>query len=186
MPRPSRTDIGLVIVDAQERLAAAMPREILERAAKNWVTLAEMAALLKLPVAVSEQYPKGLGPTLPVLAEALAKIMPPARFIEKLDFNAVESPLFEQVLGLGHKSWIVCGMEAHICVYQTARGLAERGYTVYVPLDACVSRRKLDWKVGGQLIARAGAIPTTTEALLFDLVQRAQGEEFRALSRLVK
>jgi isochorismate hydrolase len=184
--RPERNETGLVIVDVQERLAGAMPVEILELAVRRWIALIEMAALLKLPVAISEQYPKGLGPTLPVLKEAISKVMPPARYMEKLDFSACESPLFDQFLGTGRKTWIVCGMETHICVYQTVRGLLSRGYDVHVPMDACVSRRKLDWQMGSSLMGRLGAVMTTTETVLFDLVKRAQGEEFRALSKLVK
>ena len=184
--RLERNDTGIVIVDAQERLAAAMPREILDQAVRRWVTLIEMAAVLKIPVAISEQYPKGLGYTLPVLKEAALKVMPPARYLEKIDFSCCESPLFDQFLGGGRRTWIVAGMETHICVYQTVRGLISRGYKVHVPLDACVSRRKLDWKTGGALMGRLGAVTTTTETVLFDLVKRAQGEEFRALAKLVK
>jgi nicotinamidase-related amidase len=184
--RPDRQDTGIVIVDAQERLAAAMPKEILEQAVRRWVTLIEMAAVLKLPVAISEQYPKGLGSTLPVLKEAAAKVMPPVRYLEKIDFSCCESPMFDQFLGTGRKTWIVSGMETHICVYQTVRGLISRGYNVHVPLDACVSRRKLDWQMGSSLMGRFGAVMTTTETALFDLVRRAGGEDFRALSKLVK
>jgi nicotinamidase-related amidase len=184
--RPDRNDTGLVIVDAQEKLAAAMPSEVVNIAVRSWITLIQMASVLKLPVAVSEQYPKGLGPTMPVVKEAIGKVMPPARYMEKIDFSACESPLFDQFLGLGRKTWIVCGMETHICVYQTVRGLISRGHTVHVPLDGCVSRKKLDWQVGGSLMGRLGAVMTTTETVLFDMIKRAQGEEFRALSKLVK
>lgn len=177
---------GLVLIDAQVRLAAAMPEPILNTAIKNWLSLIEMAVVLKLPVAVSEQYPKGLGKTLPVLDAALAKLMPPARYLEKLEFNCCDNPLFEQFLGGGRHTFIVCGMECHVCVYQTVRGLLSRGYRVHVPIDACVSRKKLDWKVGRSQMARLGAVMTSTETVLFDLVRRAEGEEFRALSRLVK
>jgi isochorismate hydrolase len=186
MDRPDRNDTGLVIVDVQERLAAAMPGDIMNLALRRWVTLCEMAAVLKLPVALSEQYPKGLGSTVPVIKEAVSKVMPPARYLEKIEFSACESPLFDQFLGSGRKSWIVCGMETHICVYQTVRGLLQRGYQVHVPVDACVSRRKLDWETGCALMGRLGAVVTTTETILFDLVRKAQGEEFRALSKLVK
>jgi Isochorismatase family len=184
--RPERQDTGIVIVDAQERLAAAMPKEILQLAVRRWVTLIEMASVLKLPLAISEQYPKGLGPTLPVLKEAAAKVMPPVRYLEKLDFSCCEVPLFEQFLGNGRRTWIVSGMETHICVYQTVRGLIARGYNVQVPLDACVSRRKLDWQLGSSLMGRLGTVMTTTETVLFDLVRRAGGDEFRALAKLVK
>jgi hypothetical protein len=184
--RPDRNDTGIVIVDAQERLAGAMPKEVLEQAVRHWVTLIQMGAVLKLPIAISEQYPKGLGYTLPVLKEAAAKVMPPARYLEKIDFSCCESPLFDQFLGAGRKTWIVAGMETHICVYQTVRGLIQRGYKVHVPMDACVSRRKLDWKTGGALMGRLGAVMTTTETVLFDMVKKAQGDEFRALAKLVK
>jgi len=184
--RPERQDTAIVIVDAQERLAAAMPKQILDQALRRWITLIEMAAALKLPVAISEQYPKGLGSTLPVLKEAAAKVMPPTRYLEKIDFSCCESPLFEQFLGNGRRTFIIGGMETHICVYQTVRGLIARGYNVQVPLDACVSRRKLDWQMGSSLMGRLGAVMTTTETVLFDLVRRAGGEEFRALSKLVK
>jgi hypothetical protein len=182
--RPDPHDTGILIVDAQERLAAAMPPDILEHAARSWVTLIEMAAVLKLPLSISEQYPKGLGPTLPALAEAAARVSP--RSLEKLDFSCGQAPGFEQFLDAGRKTWIVCGMETHICVYQTVRDLVARGFHVQVPLDACVSRRKLDWSTGGALMARAGAVVTTTETVLFDLVRRGQGEQFRALAKLVK
>ena len=183
---PERNDTALVVVDVQERLAPAMPQGVMQQALKQTLTLVEMAAVLKLPVAVSEQYPKGLGRTLPVLKEALGKVMPPARYLEKIDFSCGQSPLFEQFLGGGRKTFIVCGMETHICVYQTVRSLTSRGYTVHVPVDACVSRRKLDWQIGSSLMGRLGAVMTTTETVLFDLIKRAQGDEFRALSRLVK
>jgi isochorismate hydrolase len=186
MDRPDRHDTGLVIVDVQERLAAAMPNDIMNLALRRWVALCEMAAVLKLPVAISEQYPKGLGPTVPLIKEAVAHVMPPARYLEKIDFSACESPLFDQFLGAGRKTFIVCGMETHICVYQTVRGLLQRGYRVQVPVDACVSRRKLDWQIGTSLMSDLGAVMTSTETILFDLVKKAEGEEFRALSKLVK
>jgi nicotinamidase-related amidase len=186
LTRPDRADTGLVIIDVQERLSAAMPREVLDRALRQNATLLEMAALLKLPVAISEQYPKGLGPTVPLLKEAAMKVMPPARFIEKTEFSLCGAPLFDQFLGVGRKTWIVTGMETHICVLQTVRDLIARGYTVHVPVDACVSRKKLDWKTGAAQMAQMGAVITTTETVLFDLVKRAQGDEFRALARLVK
>jgi nicotinamidase-related amidase len=181
-----RNDVGLVLVDAQERLAGAMPEAVLSAAVRRWVSLVEMAALYKLPVAVSEQYPKGLGQTLPVLREALVKVMPPARYLEKITFSCCDAPLFDQFLGGGRNTWIVAGMETHVCVYQTVRGLLARGYRVHVPIDAVVSRTKLDWRAGVGLMERLGAVVTSTETVLFDLVRRAEGPEFRALQKLVK
>ena len=77
-------------------------------------------------------------------------------------------------------------METHVCVYQTARGLVERGYQVHVPIDAASSRTKQNWKIGKKLIEGAGAMITSTETIVFDLLGRAGTEEFKALSRAIK
>jgi nicotinamidase-related amidase len=180
-------DTGLVVVDVQQKLAAAMPEQEVTRAIRNWTSLVEMAARLHMPVAVSEQYPRGLGPTLPVLREVLGKVTPPPRFVEKVDFSCCAAPLFEQLVNdSGRHTWIVVGMECHVCVYQTARGLLDRGFNVHVPADAVLSRTKQNWKVGLKLMDDAGVVVTSTETALFDLVKRGEGETFKALSRLVK
>jgi nicotinamidase-related amidase len=179
-------DCGLIIIDCQVKLANVMPSDALGGAVRNWSALTEMAARLKLPVCASEQYPQGLGQTLPVLKEALSKVMPPTRWVEKLDFSCCETPLFQQFLAGGRRTFIVCGMETHVCVYQTVRAMVARGLRVHVPGDACLSRTTSNWRVGMELMARAGAVPTSTETVLFDLVKRAEGETFRALTKLVK
>jgi len=184
--RLRREDTSILFVDIQVRLAAAMPPEALDSALRAWVLLVEAAGRLRLPTAVSEQYPKGLGPTLPVLRESLGKLAPPARFFEKLDFSAADQPILTQLLGQGRRSVIVVGMEAHVCVYQTARDLVTRGYQVHVPIDGVVSRRDLDYDAALRLYDRAGVVTTSTEAVVFDLLGRAEGEEFKALSRLIK
>ena len=179
-------DTCLVMIDCQVKLSNAMPNEALGRAVRNWIALCEMAARIKMPVCASEQYPQGLGGTLPVLKEGLMKVMPPTRWVEKLDFSCCETPLFQQFLANGRRTFIVCGMETHVCVYQTVRAMMARGLRVHVPVDACLSRSKHNWRVGIDLMARAGAVPTSTETVLFDLVKRAEGENFRALTKLVK
>jgi nicotinamidase-related amidase len=179
-------DSALVLVDVQVKLANVMANDALGAAVRNWVALVEMAARLKLPVCATEQYPQGLGPTLPVLKEALGKVMPPTRWLEKLDFSCCESPLFQQFLDNGRRTFIVAGMETHVCVFQTVRGMVGRGLRVHVPGDACLSRTRDNWQVGMDLMARAGAVTTSTETVLFDLVKRAEGENFRALTKLIK
>ncbi len=180
-------DTGLVLVDLQEKLLAAMPEPLVPRALRNWSALVEMAGRLRLPVAVSEQYPKGLGPTVPALREMLGKLSPPPRWLEKLDFSCVGVPLFDQyVADSGRRTWLVAGMETHVCVYQTARALLGRGYRVQVVADACFSREKSNWRTGLRLLDDAGAVVTSTETALFDLVKRAEGDTFKALNRLVK
>ncbi len=179
-------DTGLVLIDAQVKLANVMPQPVLDRALRNWLLLVEAAARMKLPVAVSEQYPQGLGHVMPVLKEAISKVMPPARWLEKTTFSCCEAPLFDQFLGAGRKTWVVAGMECHICVYQTVRGLLHRGFKVHVPADAVVSRQKHNFRAGLALMDKAGAVITSTETVIFDLLKSAQGDDFRALSKLIK
>jgi nicotinamidase-related amidase len=176
---------AVLVVDVQERLAAAMPPADVERVERNVRILIELGRRLALPVVVSEQYPKGLGPTLPsILAAATAAA---ATRFEKLAFGCTEHDAFRAIYErIGRPQWIVAGMEAHICVYQTARGLAAWGAAVHVPDDAVASRADDRRRVGLALCERAGAIRTTTETVVFDLLGRAGTDDFRALSRMVR
>ncbi len=166
----------------------AMPEDVGAQVIKNTQILIETAGRLGLPVIVSQQYPKGLGATVQPVAEALARV--PATQIHRFDkteFSAARAPEFAALAPkLGRDQWIVVGMEAHVCVYQSARDLVARGHTVHVAVDAVSSRTKANWRVGLDLIARAGAIPTSTEVCVFDLLGQAGTEEFKALSKLVK
>ena len=182
----SRARAALMVVDFQERLAPAMPEEILAKVLRDSGILIAAARKLGLPIVVSQQYPKGLGPTLPVVEEALAGYADVHRF-DKLEFSAAAAPAFAALAPkLGRDQWIVCGMEAHVCVYQTARGLVARGYQVHVPADAICSRATSNWKIAQALIERAGAIVTSTEVCVFDLLERAGSDEFKALSKVIK
>ena len=177
----SRTRAALLVVDIQERLVAGMPEEILAKVLRDSGILIAAARKLGLPIVVSQQYPKGLGPTLPVVEEALAGYADVHRF-DKLEFSAADATRIE----IKRDQWIVCGMETHVCVYQTARGLIARGETVHVATDATCSRTKANWQIGCGLIERSGAILTSTEACVFDLLERAGSDEFKALSKLIK
>ncbi len=182
----SRTRAALMIVDFQERLATAMPEEILADVLRDTAILIQAARRLALPVVVSRQYPKGLGNTLPVVEEGLAGYADVHRF-DKLEFSAAAAPELAALFPkLARDQWIVCGMEAHVCVYQTARGLIARGYQVHVPADAICSRATSNWKIAQGLLERAGAIVTSTEATVFDLLERAGSEDFKALSKVIK
>lgn len=178
----SHARAALLVVDIQERLAAAMDPSDLERVVKNTKILIETARRLGLPIVVSQQYPKGLGPTLPAIEDALAGAPKLHRF-DKLEFSAAAAPEFPKI---DRDQWIVCGMEAHVCVYQTARGLVARNYDVHVALDAICSRSDANWHVARGLLDRTRAIPTSTETIVFDLLERAGTDDFKALSKLVK
>ena len=182
--RVRASDAALVIVDIQDRLLPAMPAEMLAEALRNVMRLAAIAKLLKLPVCVSEQYPKGLGHTIPALREVLPSAE--ATYFTKSAFSLADEPTFASFLDHGRRTLIVAGMETHVCVYQSVRDLAQRGYAVHVPADAVVSRTEGNRVVGLGLIERSGAVVTSTETVLFDLVERAGTDDFRALSRVVK
>jgi nicotinamidase-related amidase len=175
------TTAALLVIDVQDRLFAAMPDEVRERLERNVVILVEAARRFRLPVVVTEQYPRGLGHTTPAIAAALATHDVVHR-LEKLEFSAPGDPGFPYV----RAEWIVTGMEAHICVLQSVRGLLGRGAAVEVVADAVSSRTKQNWRIGLDLAARAGAAITSTETVVFELLGKAGTEDFKAMSRLIK
>ncbi|HUJ59278.1 MAG TPA: isochorismatase family protein [Kofleriaceae bacterium] len=182
----SRARAALLVVDIQERLAPAMEPDALDRVVRNTRILIEAARRLGLPIVVSQQYPKGLGDTIAPIEDALAGA-PALHRYDKLEFSAADCPAFAQLApGLARDQWIVCGMETHVCVYQTARGLASRGYATHVAADAVSSRTDANWTIGLGLCEAAGAIVTSTEACVFDLLGAAGSDEFRALSKAMK
>jgi nicotinamidase-related amidase len=171
----------LLVVDIQERLAAAMAeRERVEAGARR---LIEGARILGVPVVHTEQYPRGIGPTVAGLREALGDR--PA--VEKITFDCCREPAFLPPLAAaGRKTVVLCGMETHICVLQTCLGLLERGYGVHVAADAVCSRDAANSRVGLELMRDAGAVVTCTETVLFQLLERAGTPEFKAVQQLVK
>ncbi len=179
-----RRNTVLLLVDVQERLFAAMPAQARTAVERNARILIEGAKVLGLPVFLSEQYPRGLGPTLPALVAALPEGVRP---FEKLAFSCAEVPSFiEALAATGRRQVVLCGMETHVCVFQTARDLARGGADVHVASDAVCSRSVENREVGLGLLARAGATLSSTEAVLFDLLGRAGSPEFKAISALVK
>lgn len=177
-------DSLLICVDIQERLCAAMPGESLSRLLANASRLLQGASRLGVPIVVSEQYRRGLGPTLPDLSRLLPDGTPN---LEKLEFSAWAAPnLAQAIVASGRSKVVVMGMETHICVYQTVRDLLHVGYTVHVPHDAVCSREPENARTGLALMQRAGGVVTTTETVLFDWLHRAGSPEFKAISALVR
>ena len=182
----SRSRAALLVVDIQDRLLPAMPEDALAAVMRNSVILIQAADQLGLPIVVSQQYPRGLGVTARPIEDAVAAARRVHRF-DKLEFSAAAAPAFAALApGLGRDQWIVCGMETHVCVYQSVRDLAARGWDVHVCADAVCSRTPANREIGLGLLARAGAIVTSTEVCVFDLLGRAGSDEFRALSRVIK
>lgn len=172
----------LLLVDAQERLFAAMPAEARAAFERNALVLLRAARRLSLPIVATEQYPEGLGHTLPALRELLPE--PP---LQKLEFSCGASkPIARRILDTGRKQALVVGMEAHVCVFQTVRDLVRGGFAVFVPADAVLSRSPANLATGLSLCERSGATLTSTEAALFDLLGAAGTPEFKELMPLIK
>ena len=143
--------------------------------------LIDGAKILGLPVLGSEQYPKGLGPTVAELAERLGPLP------SKLTFSCGGCPeLFESLPGRGIHKILVCGIEAHVCIQQSVLDLLADGWRVYVAADAVGSRFAVDCRVALGRMDSAGAALTTTEAALFEWCEAAGTPEFREISRLVR
>jgi len=172
---PDRTT--LVVVDVQEGFRKAIPD--FERVAKASATLVEGADLLGMPIVITEQYPKGLGETVWEVAERLPEGIEP---LEKLVFSASEAEGFDLA---GRDQALVCGIESHVCVSQTAIDLLETGIDVHVPLDGVSSRTEENKRVGLHKMERAGAILTSVEAALFELLGRAGTDEFKRIQKLI-
>ncbi|HSD88283.1 MAG TPA: isochorismatase family protein [Kofleriaceae bacterium] len=185
----SRARAGLLVVDMQERLGAAMHPEVLPQVLRNTSILIESAARLGLPIVVTQQYPKGLGPTVPAIDDAL-RAAAGSTAVHRFDKTIFAASTCEEFVALAptlkRDQWILTGMEAHVCVYQTARGILDRGHQAHVVADASCSRSKANWRIGMGLCERAGALITSTEVCVFDLLARAGTDDFKALSRLIK
>jgi nicotinamidase-related amidase len=177
-----RANAAVLVIDMQERLAAAMPAEDLQRAVRYTRALLETADALGLPVIATEQYPRGLGPTLGEIREKLRE--PP---VEKVQFSCgAVKEVAEKLWQSGRKQVLVAGMEAHVCVFQTVRDLQAGEYFPFVLSDAVTSRAGYNRDIGLDLMRRLGATVTSTETALFDLLGQAGTPEFKRISALLK
>ena len=178
-----KEDCLLLVVDIQERLHAAMDEKFKDPYVKNGIILMETAHACNIPVIVSEQYPKGLGRTI---AEAAGHLEGIPRH-EKLHFSCCRDENIRKAVDLtGRKTVVVIGIEAHVCVMQTALDLLEAGYRVVIAADAVCSRRARDKDAALEAMARLGALVYPTEAIAFMLIEKAGTELFRKLSPLFK
>ena len=183
LPRsPELMSVGetaLLVVDVQEKLIGAIADH--RRVVFNIRRLIEGAEILGLPVVATEQYPKGLGPTVPELAELLGDVP------EKLTFSCGGCPeIFENLENQGIGNLLVCGTEAHVCVQQTVLDLLAGRWRVFVAVDAVGSRFEIDLNTALRRMDSAGATLTTTEAALFEWCDTAGTDRFRQISRLVR
>ncbi|MBE6032074.1 MAG: hydrolase [Clostridiales bacterium] len=182
--RITKENAVLVVVDLQERLFPAMAeREVVE---PKCAKLIEGARLFKLPIIVTEQYPKGLGPTTPDIMAALGD-QENCTIIPKAAYSVMEDPaVVEAMEATGRKTVLLCGIEGHVCVQQTALDLLARGYDVFLVQDCISSRSLTDLTYARARMQEAGVLSTTMEAALFELCVTSKAPEFKALSALVK
>jgi nicotinamidase-related amidase len=176
----SRGSSGLLLIDFQARLMPAIAEA--ETVIANARRLLKAARLLELPVMLTEQNPKGLGPTVP---ELLAEAGNESTTLAKQSFDACRAPGFFERLP-GRAKMIVAGCEAHVCVLQTALGLLEAGRRVHVVGDAVGSRRAESRSAALERLARHGAEIVTTEMVLFEWLESAQHPRFREIVALIK
>lgn len=172
----------LVIIDMQTRLSAVMPTDPVQGVIKYTNILAQSAAMLDVPVLVTEQYPKGLGHTLPELSVSVAQ----AALIEKTAFSCLAEPKFERHLTRDRSQIILVGMEAHICVLQTALDLLASGKQVFVVEDAVISRNPAHKMNAITRMREAGCIITNSESVVFEWLGKAEGDVFKAVSKLIR
>ncbi|WP_375749694.1 hydrolase [Vibrio sp. HN007] len=177
----SREKTGLIVVDVQGKLARLVHNS--DTVISNCQKLIQGAQALEIPIILLEQNPEKLGDTVSELTNQLNGIQP----IVKYTFNAFEAPDFEQAIkNMKIDTWLVCGIEAHICVYQTARGLIDMGYKIELVSDCVSSRSASNVELGINRMKDAGASITGLEMCLYELVEDCRSPEFKRILDLIR
>ena len=178
-----RSDVALLVLDLQAKLLPAMFEP--QRVVRNTQLLLRLAALLKIPTILTCQYPKGLGPIISEITQLAPGIEP----IEKTSFGCFGEPDFLRRLkqrAPQATSLLVAGVECHICVMQTVLGALEAGYLVHVAADGTSSRTQENWRIGLNRMERAGAVVSSTEMMIYELLGKSNTSEFKALLPFLK
>lgn len=183
----NRDSAVLVVIDIQEKLANVMARrdEVVEASSR----LVRACGVLGIPVLVTRQYPKGLGETVGEVDEAYDSLPAELRagVVDKTAFCCGEEPAFVDALeATGRDQVVLVGMEAHICVLQTALGLTASTYRVQIASDAVCSRHDRDCEVALNRACAEGVVVTTSESVMYEALERAEGERFKSLLAIVK
>jgi len=172
------------VVDIQERLAAAMPEGVRQRVFRNAGILLRASALLEVPQVMTEQYPQGLGETDAAVRQYISEHV---QYFEKTSFSCCGALGFTSCLeAVGRRQVVIAGMEAHVCVLQTALELKEAKFAVYVVEDAVCSRTEANCRNAMGRLRQAGVVVTNTESVLFEWLRHSRQEHFRAISKMVR
>jgi nicotinamidase-related amidase len=171
----------LLVIDMQEKLFRAIHQK--EQLLDNLQRLIKGIKVLEIPILLTEQYPQGLGTTIPEIAQ----LLPDSKPLPKVNFSCCGDAAFLQAFKkLNRKQVLIAGIESHVCVYQTAADLLTAGYEVYVVRDGVSSRTEQNIDIGLKMMAQLGAKITSTETALFELLKVAKGDKFKAISKIVK
>jgi len=174
---------ALAVVDIQEKLLPPIFEK--ERMVRNSQLLIRLARILEVPVLLSTQYSKGLGTTIPDIASLLPDVAP----LEKNEFGCFNNDAYcARVKSLpgNRNTLLVCGMESHICVAQTAMGALNSGFIVHVASDAVSSRTEWNWKIGLERMRQAGAVISSTEMMIYELLRTSSGPDFKEMLKYLK
>ena len=175
-------ECALIVIDIQEKLLPPIYEK--ERLVRNSQLLIRLANILSMPIVLTTQYVKGLGAVVPGIASLLPELKP----LDKLEFGCFGNSEFcSNVARLkGRNTLLLCGMETHICVLQTAMGALNQGHLVHVAADAVSSRTELNWKLGLQRMRDAGAVISSTEMMIYELLGKSGSPEFKEMLKHLK
>ena len=171
----------LLVIDVQDKLFRAIYQK--EPLLDNLQRLIKGMKVLEVPIVVTEQYPQGLGPTLPEITQLLPEVKP----LPKVCFSCcADEAILREIKKMNRKQVLIAGIESHICVYQTAVDLIAAGYEVYAVNDVISSRTEQNRDVGLKMMVGLGVKLTSVEAALFELLKIAKGDKFKAISQIVR
>lgn len=175
-------ECALAVIDIQEKLLPSIWEK--ERMVRNSQLLVRMATAMNLPVLVSTQYAKGLGPTVP----EIASLLPESTVIDKLQFGCFGNGDYCAAVGklADRNTLLLCGMETHICVTQTALGALNQGMNVHVAADAVSSRTELNWRLGLNRMQAAGAVISSTEMMVYELMGKSGTATFKEMLKWIR
>ena len=170
---------ALVVIDIQEKLLPPIYEK--ERLVRNSQLLIRLANILSMPILATTQYSKGLGPMIPEIASLMPQVQP----LDKLEFGCFGNDEFCYQAARMH-DLLLCGMEAHICVMQTVLGALNQGHIVHVAADAVSSRTELNWKLGLNRMRDAGAVISSTEMMIYELLGKSGSPAFKEMLKWLK
>jgi nicotinamidase-related amidase len=177
-----REDCALAVIDMQEKLLSAIFEK--ERLVRNAQLLVRLADILSLPVIVSTQYEKGLGKTI----DEISLMLPAMKAVDKMEFGCFGNSDYCSTVGKleNRNTLLLCGMETHICVMQTALGALNQGLNVHVAADAVSSRTEMNWKIGLNRMQAAGAVISSTEMMIYELLGKSGTPAFKEILKHLK